>query len=537
QGTFNANSNTQDVVLRAVEYDALGNVSKETVNQVTTETRYDALGRVVDVVSEARMALDNAALTKTGSGDSLTYGGVLNADGTQLSDGALRSPYQRYGYDAYGNQIQQWTSGVGLNDAQRSAWKAGDDFAITVSAKDQTLITEFDALGRKTREVDAAGNETRYRSDAAGNVTDVFRTYQDANKTTTYEAHTEFQYDKLDRQVATITHLGNANQLNIDNQERQQIQAMVYNGYGEMVARGSKLQATSSRADYIASLEEQFSYNAAGQLIASNENDGVLKEYRYNLQGLRVAEYNPANGLTQHAYNKLGQKTLTVLPQFKMEYLGGASALVEGYLTESGFVDEMPQIRTQFDRWGNVLEVRDNAGLETTYRYNALNQLTQEFKKDVEITGENGSVVIDDVSMFYEYDSQGNMVKMMNQRGFVTSREYDAVNQMMHETDGEGHTTHLRYDALGRVIAKQNALGHVTTTEFDALNQVTQLGDITTLDGQKKAQILTRFEYNALGNQTKVYTAHSEDETATDGTQWALKTTEYDTRGNVIKTT
>ena len=83
----------------------------------------------------------------------------------------------------------------------------------------------------------------------------------------------------------------------------------MHNAYGEVIARGARLQqAGESRADYQAALAEQFEYNAAGQMIRSNGDDGVDKVYRYNAAGQRVMEYHAAQGVTRHIYDRLGQK-------------------------------------------------------------------------------------------------------------------------------------------------------------------------------------------------------------------------------------
>ena len=114
---------------------------------------------------------------------------------------------------------------------------------------------------------------------------------------------------------------------------------------------------------------------------------------------------------------------------------------------------------------GELLQVNDNAGLVTSYAYNAAGNLTS-----VSRDAGRGPIV---TSM--TYDALGRKVSMTDPDAGFRDYTYNAAGELLSETDGAGSSNESRYDFRGRVTWRgsyAHAVGgpileHSSVTDYD----------------------------------------------------------------------
>ena len=109
------------------------------------------------------------------------------------------------------------------------------------------------------------------------------------------------------------------------------------------------------------------------------------------------------------------------------------------------------------------------------------------------------------------YDALGRVVSMTDGRGNVSSYSYDESGRLASSTDATGATTAYGYDALGRRTGVTNALGLVTTTAYDLDGNVVS---------QRGAQYPVDYAFDDYGRMAAMSTYRSEDLSHADVTTW-----------------
>ncbi len=512
-GSGAGNQTATDEPMSDTDYDVLGNIIKVTTQGNVVQASYNKLGHKSSVTLGEREVLLSSSVG--------VVGGIQDTSNIRAEMLSV-SPYSEYKMDAFGNILQETKFAQG---------KIGDLYDINNSDNVVSRF-EFDNFGNKVKQWDANGNLTEFSHDKAGNVTQESKVYHDAEGVNSYTALTAYEYDALGRQIATTIHLGADNQLQHSEFNgltiNDQIVAVAYNAFGEVIARGDQIQQDEiSDIEYITALQEHFEYDAAGRLIASSGSDSAFgttdaaRNYQYDLQGNKTQEEVIGLGVTRYEYDKLGREEKTTLTQFIQSVEGEDVTLT-------------PQIQKGYDRWGNVTSLIDTRNQHYLYEYNQNDQLVKEVLPLVRYVGEDA----DDVNITreaftkeYGYDNHGNQIFSIDQAGNMRTKSYNSVGQLIGETDALNVSTHYAYDALGRQIAKQNKAGRITTTSYDKLNQAIALGDVRTSGDVSYNQELAKYVYNELGNQVQAWTVHSK---SNDTIDWAKIYTDYDVRGNAI---
>ena len=126
----------------------------------------------------------------------------------------------------------------------------------------------------------------------------------------------------------------------------------------------------------------------------------------------------------------------------------------------------------------------------------------------------------------------GHSVSNRTVTGILSSRAYDALGRVIAQTDGRGNTTTLVYDTAGRLASTTDATGATTAYGYDALGRRTSVtnafGLVTTtsydLDGnvvsQRGAQYPVDYAYDGYGRMAAMSTYRSEDLSHADVTTW-----------------
>ena len=150
-----------------------------------------------------------------------------------------------------------------------------------------------------------------------------------------------------------------------------------------------------------------------------------------------------------------------------------------------------------------ILTVIDPLGNETTYTYDAL-------KHPQTVTKAAGTE--DESRWVYVYDAAGNVLSETDPRGtfFTTTFTYDKVGRLVSEngptgtpTSPKSYTVYYEYDAVGNrtKVSDPRSEDYVTTWEYDAASR--QIRMIDARGG------ITLYAYDEVGNRTDIVDARA----------------------------
>jgi len=240
----------------------------------------------------------------------------------------------------------------------------------------------------------------------------------------------------------------------------------------------------------------QYQYDALGQLITQVVDPGGLNlttSFSYDGEGRVIRQTNPRGVITENHYDVRGRLSRQVIDPGGLEL----------------------ETKNWYDGKGNLIKVEDPEGNQTQYEYDNLNRL-------VKIIDAEGYWTL------YEYDQRGNntYIKHSINRGGspyqIMKYKYDQLSRRTHEIvdpDGLALTTEFEYAQPGgagcacgtpgsSLVHKTiDPMGKVTYRYYDILDRLTHLvrkvSDTDDNEGDADDAI-TRYEYDFMGNQTKV---------------------------------
>ena len=439
-------------------------------------------------------------------------------------------------YDGRGNLTRQREYQGNHTDGgvERSTYFEYDKGGNLVSQKDgenKTTRFEHNAFGQVTKVIDARGHATTNIYNQAGQLTETRDAYNKADKFT-YDAfgqvarstnklggYTDYTYDKLGRVI----------------QER--VRADVYN------SAGSKLSS------YI---YNKFEYDAFGNQTKIIEAHGRTEQrtttFEYDLLGRVEKKMGDAVSVYTDGTDSSAQ-TVTPTETFKYDSRGnlieskdanGARTLyyydnlnrVTHQISPEGTL-----VRNFYDRRSNLKETRiysvkvglpsaaggtppagSGAYRRTTFKYDGLDRMTDSYVHAVQTAEFNGSTLSisarsNILHTRYAYDANGNLIRVTDPNGNVTTSTYDRNNRKTSSTDAAGFKTDWVYDANGNVT-RETRHGHgtganrVTNYTYDNVNRRTAETRVGVQrhngsGGHTTQDSTIRYQYNALGQVTR----------------------------------
>jgi RHS repeat-associated protein len=255
----------------------------------------------------------------------------------------------------------------------------------------------------------------------------------------------------------------------------------------------------------VGSPRTQSIYDKNGNLVASINPLGQRWNFEYDARNRRVIERQPAVTATV-IVGGLAQVNASQQPVITTSYDGVGNAITltdaRGHISRS-FYDRAYRVthgivnpvtgnpsanplslgandiltRSQFDANGNVLTVTDGNGNMTQNAYDVLNRLVA-----TAVNTASGQPSVPpaapqtaDIVVKSEYDDAGNLVKVIDGRGFMTGFRYDGLSRRTRTLWDEGSTvprTELAtYDGLVQVT-RTDPKGQLTTFEYDGLHRL-----------------------------------------------------------------
>ena len=192
-----------------------------------------------------------------------------------------------------------------------------------------------------------------------------------------------------------------------------------------------------------------YGYDTVGRLCEKQFPNGTKTTYRYDRKDqLTELVHQDQEGILDrytYLYDLLGNKTGITKERRGLEresgqYRYGYDAL--GRLSE---IQKDGEIQTQYgyDAFGNRTW-KEERGEQTSYQYNALNQLVSE--RQGEIRKE------------YGYDKRGNLTAILENGAWKKQYVYGAMNRLEEAVDAAGKQARYQYNGLGHRVGKQEGV-------------------------------------------------------------------------------
>ena len=192
-----------------------------------------------------------------------------------------------------------------------------------------------------------------------------------------------------------------------------------------------------------------YGYDTVGRLCEKQFPNGTKTTYRYDRKDqLTELLHQDQEGILDrytYLYDLLGNKTGITKERRGLEresgqYRYGYDAL--GRLSEIQKDGEI-QYRYGYDAFGNRTW-KEERGEQTSYQYNALNQLVSE--RQGEIRKE------------YGYDKRGNLTAVLENGAWKKRYVYGAMNRLEEAVDAAGKQARYQYNGLGHRVGKQEGV-------------------------------------------------------------------------------
>ncbi|MEG0415797.1 MAG: RHS repeat-associated core domain-containing protein [Erysipelothrix sp.] len=517
-------------------YDNYGNLIKSEIEKLSTESKFDDLGRLIETV-------DLQGLVTVYTYDDL---GQLTTKTDSLGY------HESYEYDLNGNRIKttndlgtqsqsydnmgRLESTTAINGGMTSYTYdvRGNQVSVT-DALGYTTMQRYDELGRVVEKTEKNGATEVFEYDALGNVI-AHKNAHDVVMKFTYDAEGNLLETKHKDERVEKRHYDSMNQLvRIDNVDNTR-DTKEYDMYGNLLKETTNNRTTTYRFNELNQLESRtnedgtinFEYDKWGQLVRNTDSIGNVSVSYDEFQ--HITSVVDVNGKeVKYTYDDKGRKASVVYPSGSYVYYtydifdrlvkvedGSDTTIYEYDASNNPILEKNSKLEThrEFDildrlisqkvyqdgeviseleytrnAYGDILtssERNKDKHQASTYEYDKLNQVIQE----VNVTDKKR------VQTDYEYDFRGNKqkeIKTTDQTSEETRYAYNKEFQLVSVTKPDSDIK-LKYDTYGNVIEKSYSNGLVEAYEYDASNQLT---DITDNYGKHITH-----EYDGLGNRT-----------------------------------
>ena len=430
----------------------------------------------------------------------------------------VRSSFSEY--DKLGNKIKETDAAGNI-----VLWEydyAGRNISTTLNGSNgqQTSETEYDALGNKVSSTDYLGNTTEYIYDAAGRLIKraspfnlerdaVTRYYYDSNSNLITQSvyrgdgwrRTQYEYDVLDRQSDVFIWGIGKDSASFERTSHS------YDESGNKIE--TRTGYTEKHNDYVS---VRYEYNRFGKVICTTDALGQ-KEYReYDKTGRLLSKTDRNGSVTLYTYDAAGR--LSEESVFNKTLLGKEilSEREYFYASTGAKVKEISR-ETQNGRQKHEYVIQ--------YTYNSRGQLVRQTDPD-------------NVVKEYIYDSRGNRMSFLLTRGGIQEISlyyaYDSLNRLseVRKTGPSGEViAKYGYDANGSRISKE-----YPSNGLETIYTYNDANLIISLSNKQGLNVISSFsyEYSEDGNQI------SKTETDSNGYDNTVSY-EYDGMGRLIKET
>ena len=386
-----------------------------------------------------------------------------------------------------------------------------------IDADGNEIKYDHDVDGREERITDRNGNVTRYIYDQYGNI---------LKQTDPMGNTVRNTYDKNGNPATKTDAMGNVTTYSYDSTGNM---LTMTDAEGHTVTNeyNSKGQLTSIDAMGITAMT--VTYDSKGNTTATTDALGNDINYSYDSKGQLTSVTDEIGTYMNMTYDSNGNVISATngagtTAQFTYDADGNCTAKTLTYTSDG--VQKTVTEQYFYDNSGNLVKIIDSDGNVTTTEYNSMGKVSS-------ATDEKGR------KTSYDYDNFGNLVKISYPDGTTEAFTYDREGNNLTATDRLGRTVTMTYDKVGNLLSKTYPNGAQVTYSYD--NNYNLVSETSASGGT------TYYEYDkigrntaitdALGNKTEFsYNAKSQLESMTDA-KGNVYTYSYDDNGNRIKTT
>jgi RHS repeat-associated protein len=377
-----------------------------------------------------------------------------------------------YQYDGHGriDQISEHQTNEGITHTTQFSYDAGDNITKVRFPDNTTQHLQYNGANQLTCSIDSAGRETQYVYDGLAQVRkkidpmgQVFE-YQYDNERNLVGLINEkgeryqLKYDRNERLIEEIGFDGRVQQYGYN--EQGQLSSHI-EGVHTTVSTTVNNTTVNNIADNNSDKESEqqttyFERDAIGRLTEKRSPGNMVSQYSYDVNGrltsainehISVAfEYTPCGLLAkeiqgdqtiEHRYNDAGQRTSTFMPDsrkinYDFDQLGRWSAIS---------IDGRQVASVQRNEWG--LEVqREQGELQTQYQYDPMARLT---RQTTTLKQSKQNIIRRD----YQFDWAGNLNAVDDFRKGRTHYQYDSLDRLI-QVSGTKHES-FQFDPTGNI--------------------------------------------------------------------------------------
>ena len=456
------------------------------VGKVTT-LAYNASGKLATVTDPASRATTvtvdaNGNLTKVIDPDAAItqYGYSTPSNHLMTTEVNPNNKTATAHYDSFGRLTSETlfdgTSTVGVAAAQEQGLLApGGSGPLPTPATYVGTVTDadghataltFDDMGHPVVSVDALGNRTTITRDMNGYpVSDL----DPMNRKVDYQYDMRGNVTQVTRYLAPGSGGGSTRPLTetiaYDPTFSEPVRITDFRGLTTtftLDSRGNVTRRTDPDLGH-----EDWTYNAAGQVLTDTDRNGHTTSLAYDALGrlAAVTEPDAGAGIATITYGSDAAGNLTSVTDevndtttFTYDQAGRVLTSQDPVQAAAGKLASFA-----YDPAGNLTSAKDALGHVTSLIYDSRNRLTGVVDPADQGTGRQYT---------YGYDPAGNLISVKDPLNHQTSFAYDALNRLTTVTDPLNHVTVSAYDADGEPTAVTDANGHAVSYSYDSLGRV-----------------------------------------------------------------
>ena len=200
-------------------------------------------------------------------------------------------------------------------------------------------------------------------------------------------------------------------------------------------------------------------YDNSGNLIKITDAEGKSTHFNYDERGLLWKETDALNNTTEYFYTLNGQ-----LAKIKDAKGNETNYEYDSFDRQTKIIyPDSSYEEFTYDKNSNVTSKRTRKGIVISYVYDALNRLTSKTASD---TG----------TVSYVYDNESRMTSVTNENGSL-SYTFDNLGRVIQATDTESRILKYEYDANGNQVKLIYPDNSFVIREFDEVNRLTAIND------------------------------------------------------------
>lgn len=405
----------------------------------------------------------------------------------------------------------------------------------------------YDAMDRLIRTIDPMKNVFAAKYDTEGNlIKEINPNYYDELKDD--GTGVEYVYDFDDRRIKTIYPTGGIARTKYDSVGNiiKTIDPVKYN---EETDDGPGTEYTYDEMNRLimikdpdGNVQKKFIYDLDGNLVKEIDAKGYQSAakddkrfgtiYKYNLAGWLLEKRVPVDessgkilyNITMYSYDKVGNRI--------------EEKRSSEYVDENSYPKVWNVIKYKHDKNGRIIKISDSTGAQIEYEYDCLNNRTLEKVKISDTTSKITRYKYNSIGLLekiieeidgddlkprvkgktisqtvYEYDKNGNIVKITSPEGYQTHMIYDSSDRLIRVVKTSGHKderiTAFEYDKAGNIIRETDCNGNSVRFEYDSMNRRIKMID--------REGGITRLYYDAAGNVIKHISPQNYDPSKDNG--------------------